>query len=423
LPVGDGIGYAEAALTEPWACVEAAYTQRRRLTPKAGGTMWIIGRAGDTSTYEFSNGLAAPAMILLTDVPSNLRALVEKKSSARLVVRDGIAPENFAALKDEFADGRGFDDIIMLDPRSALAVGGAAQLLARRGVLNLIGREPLDGNPVVDVGRIHYDYIAYLGNPGPDIATSYGEAHNRCEIIPGGVALFIGAGGPMGQMHMQRSIEMGVGPNVLIATDVDDERLALLQARFQPLAEQRDKRLLLFNPTRATESLRELVMRESNGRGADDVIVCVPSGPVIADAASLMAPDGMLVVFAGVAIGTLVPLNLSNVYLRHAQFTGTSGSALADQELVIRKTLDKELSPNLAVAAVGGIESAQEGIRAVSDGRFPGKVVIFPQLRGLPLTALTELDSNYPEVGAKLAPGHIWTAEAERALFEQFWRP
>ena len=33
IPVTDEIGYASAALSEPWACVEAAYTQRRRLDP------------------------------------------------------------------------------------------------------------------------------------------------------------------------------------------------------------------------------------------------------------------------------------------------------------------------------------------------------------------------------------------------------
>jgi threonine dehydrogenase-like Zn-dependent dehydrogenase len=47
LPVDEEIGYAESSLLEPWGCVLAAYTQRRRLEPKAGGTMWIIGRPGD----------------------------------------------------------------------------------------------------------------------------------------------------------------------------------------------------------------------------------------------------------------------------------------------------------------------------------------------------------------------------------------
>src|SRR5579859_264241 len=424
-PVGQAVGYAEAALTEPWACVEAAYTQRRRLTPKSGGIMWIAGRPGDTAAYQFAQGLDAPATIVLSDVPPSLRALIDKNTTdkntrARLVVRDGVSVPEFDVLKQELTGGQGFDDIVLLQPRSANLVGAVAQLLARRGILNLVGGEPLDGNPVIDVGRIHYDYTAYLGNPGPDIDASYGAAHNRAELCAGGVALVVGAGGPMGQMHTQRAIEMAGGPRVLIATDVNDERLALLQARFAPLAEQRGKRLIIVNPERAAESLRAVVMRATGGRGADDVIVCVPSGPLIGEVAPLMAPEGMLVLFAGVALGTMVPLNVTQVYLQNAQFTGTSGSALADQELVIRKTRDHELSPSLAVAAVGGIESAQEGIRAVSEGRYPGKVVIFPQLSGLPLTAVTELDAKYPDVASKLGPDHVWTQEAEQALIERF---
>ena len=46
IPVPEGLGYAETALTEPWACVEAAYTPRRRLHVKPGGVLWIIGRRG-----------------------------------------------------------------------------------------------------------------------------------------------------------------------------------------------------------------------------------------------------------------------------------------------------------------------------------------------------------------------------------------
>ena len=42
LPLEGNMGYAEASLLEPWGCVVAAYTQRRRLEPKEGGK---IGRA------------------------------------------------------------------------------------------------------------------------------------------------------------------------------------------------------------------------------------------------------------------------------------------------------------------------------------------------------------------------------------------
>ncbi len=425
LPLPGDLGYAEAALTEPWACVEAAYTQRRRLKPKPGGLMWIVGRPGDTTAYQFSARLDAPATIVVTDVSSPLLEQLQQEVVRRgmnLVERNHLTPTDYPALKAELTAETGFDDIIVLDPRSAAAVGEAAKLIARRGTFNLVGQMPLDENVQVDVGRIHYDYTAYVGNPGPDIAASYGPARNRCDLRPGGMALFVGAGGPMGQMHIQRAIELDNGPTVIIATDVSAMRLAALVDRFAGLAEAHQKRLLTFNPTTAKESLPDLIRRQTNGRGADDVIVSVPAAGVMAEAAAVMAGDGMLVLFAGVPNGTLAPLNLSAVYLQNAQYTGTSGSALADQETVIQKTLAHQLSPNRSVAAVGGLEAALAGVQAMMEGHYPGKVVIFPQLRGLPLTGVSELKKTLPKVAEQLADGEVWTAQAEKVLIETFWQ-
>jgi threonine dehydrogenase-like Zn-dependent dehydrogenase len=227
----------------------------------------------------------------------------------------------------------------------------------------------------------------------------------------------------MGQMHMQRAIEMAGGPATLIATDLNDTRLDIVRQVFAGLAEQHGKRLLTINPHTAGETLREMVMRETNGQGADDVIVSVPVSSVMGEAAALMHPDGMLVLFAGVPNGSFAPLNLSDTYLHNAQFTGTSGSRLSDQKLVIQKTVAGTLSPNRSVAAVGGIETANEGVRAMMEGRFTGKIVIFPQVSGLPLTAIGNLKDSLPEVAEKLGAGGVWTPEAEQALIEKFWQP
>lgn len=426
ISVAGDVGYAEAALTEPWACVEAAYTQRRRLTLKPGGILWIIGRPGDSTDYEFSTGLGAPATIVVTDVPSTLLQHVQQEGATRtvrLVERNGLTPADYPGLRSELTDGAGFDDIVVLAPRSSEAVSEAAKLTARRGTFNLVGRTPLDGLVQIDVGRIHYDYTAYIGNPGPDIAASYGEARNRCELRAGSIALFVGAAGPMGQMHVQRAIELPEGPQLVLATDIDPARLAALEASFTPLAEARGKHLATFNPAEAKESVHEFVMRKTDQRGADDVIVCVPSAAVMAEAAAVVASDGMLVLFAGVPNGTMAPLNMSAVYLHNAQYTGTSGSALADQEVVIQKTLAGKLSPNRSVAAVGGIEAAQEGVRAMMEGLYPGKVVIFPQITGLPLTGVSELKETLPDIAEHLTPGGVWTYAAEQALIEKSWKP
>ena len=64
----------------------------------------------------------------------------------------------------------------------------------------------------VDLGRLHYDYIAFVGTSGTDLAASYGEQRNRCELRSGGTTVFVGAGGPMGQMHVQRALELPEWP-------------------------------------------------------------------------------------------------------------------------------------------------------------------------------------------------------------------
>jgi threonine dehydrogenase-like Zn-dependent dehydrogenase len=345
------------------------------------------------------------------------------QTSARVVERNGIGPGDYDSLSQEMTGGKGFDDIVALDPRSAQAVGAIARLIARRGTLNLVGRVPLDGLVEADLGRLHYDYIAFLGSQGPDIAAAYGEARNRCELRPGGVTVFVGAGGPMGQMHVQRAIEQPDGPRLVIATEVSDERLQTLKERFTPLANKNGRGLVVYNPATAQEPFHAFVMRLTSGQGADDVVVSVPVASLMAESAAVMRPDGMLVLFAGVPNGTLGPLNLSNVFLHNAQYTGTSGLTIDDQATVMKRAREGALSPGRSVAAIGGLETVGEALVAVMEGKYPGKIVIFPQIHNLPLMGLDELKEKLPDVAAKLGEGDVWTVEAEEALIDQFWAP
>jgi threonine dehydrogenase-like Zn-dependent dehydrogenase len=419
LPVTGDMGYAEASLLEPWGCVLASYTQRRRLEPKDGGVMWIIGRAGDEREYTFSTGLTAPATIIVTDAPASVVKLAEE-TSAKVIVRNDIGQAQYGELVKEFTGGAGFDDIVMLDPRSAEQVSKVAGCIMRRGTLNLVGETPLDGLVSADVGRLHYDYIAFIGSQGPDIGASYGEKRNRCELKSGGTTVFVGAGGPMGQMHVQRAIELPDGPRKVIATEVSDMRLEAIKERFGPLAESNGCELFTYNPQTSDKSIHEFVMGVTGGQGADDVVVSVPIAAVMAEADTLMHKDGMLVFFAGVPNGTMAPLNLSTVYMNNAQYTGTSGLTLDDQFQVLDQAAKGSLSPGRSVGAIGGMNVAREGIQAMIDGRYAGKIIIFPQILDLPLIGLDDLHTIHPDIAEKLEPGNMWTVEAEEALFEKY---
>jgi len=420
LPVDESMGYAESALLEPWGCVAAAYTQRRRLDLKTGGILWIIGQPDDATEFTFSQNLDAPATILLTDVPASIKKLVSA-TQAKVIERNNLDADGYEDISRELTDGKGFDDIVMLNPTSANVVGQVARLIARRGTLNLVGTKPLDGLVQVDFGRLHYDYIAFVGNSTLDIAASYGEQRNRCDLRANGTAVFVGAGGPMGQMHVQRALELPDGPKLIIATEISDERLQTLIDMFSPLAEKQSRTLLIFNPNTAKKSFHDFVMQATDGLGADDVVVSVPIASLMEEADTVMKPDGMLVFFAGVPNGTMGMVNLSNVYLSNAQYTGTSGLTIQDQALVMERRLEGTLSPGRSVAAIGGFETAAEAIQSVMDSKYPGKVVIFPQIHNLPLTSLKELEQRLPEVAAKLGEDMMWNNDAEEALIEKFW--
>jgi len=380
IPVPDDLGYAEAALTEPWATVEAAYSQRRRVRPAPGGRALVIARAGDDQPYRLGDVLA----------------------QAREIVR----------AVDDVPSGP-FDDIVMLGPRSARLVSRASDALDFRGVLNIVADDPLDGPVEIDIGRLHYHYTAYVGTTGLDVAAAYGEKRNRTELRSNGVAVIVGAAGPMGQMHIERALRLPNGPRTTIGVDPNADRLALAEERLRPTAASSGRRLVMTTGA----DLATLVRAESAGRGADDVIVTAPTVDAVRTADAVMAQDGMLVLFAGLPVGTRASVDLSRAFLYGAQYTGTSGSRIADQERVVRKTVDGQLAPGRAVAAVGGMEAAPEGLRALIENRYPGKIVIFPQLRGLPLTSLADLAAGDAEFAAGLGSGGTWTTTAEAVLF------
>src|SRR5256886_9757965 len=125
------------------------------------------------------------------------------------------APQATTIVLDQERVSGSFDDIILLGPRSASIVSRASAALDFRGVMNLVGDEPLDGPVEIDVGRIHYHYTAYVGTRGPKVAEAYGEKRNRAELRRAAAHLFVGAAGPMGQMHLERALKIASGPATL----------------------------------------------------------------------------------------------------------------------------------------------------------------------------------------------------------------
>jgi threonine dehydrogenase-like Zn-dependent dehydrogenase len=219
----------------------------------------------------------------------------------------------------------------------------------------------------------------------------------------------------MGRMHVQRAIEFAGGPATMVCTDVSDLRLRELCDSFGPEAEAKGIKWVCANPSNKEEYARatEPYLTE----GFDDIIMLVPVPAIIADAARYLAPKGVMNVFAGVARGTMTSLDLSHTYMADNRVIGHSASAMSDMQLVLNKWEDHQLSPNRSVAAIGSLSAARDGLKAVKDTTYAGKVVIYPNIKEFPLTALADLKEVLPTVFALLKDGE-WTNAAE----EEFLR-
>lgn len=412
IPVQPGTGYAESALAEPWACVIAAYELEYRTGLKPGGVAWIVGTACDRDRpYAIGAGFdreAHPGLFCLTDVPAGFAEWLRGRARALGIDVDDV--DDVASLPVDQVD-----DIVVLggDPDIIEAV---SPRLAQSGVLAVIAREPLPRKVAVDVGRIHYNRWVYVGGMHPDIARAYGEVPVRSMLKPDGCAWFVGAGGPMGRMHVQRALQIADHPAVVVCTDISDLRLEDLWTTFSAEAEAKGIRFVCLNPT--NKEAYEAGMARFKDSGFDDIIVLAPVPAVIADAATYLAPRGVMNVFAGVARGTMVDIDLSDAYLKNTRVIGHSASSIDDLRLMLHQTETGVLSPNRSVAAIGSLDAAKEGLRAVKDAVFPGKIVIYPNITPFPLTAVSDLKDKLPSVYAKLRGGREWTVEAE----EEFLR-
>jgi len=407
IPVRPNTGYAESALTEPWACVTAAYELKYRTGLKPGGTTWIIGTEGAVGkSYTIGAGFDAaahPAKLLLTAVPAAFDAWLREQGAA-LEIEVLDAPDLAAPPVTPV------DDIVLLAPSPDL-IEAVSPHLADYGVCAVVADEPMSRKVNVDIGRIHYNRWVYVGGTGPDIAAAYSEVPVRSSLTPGGKAWFVGAGGPMGRMHVQRAIQVSGNPAIIVCTDVSDLRLQDLYESFSGEAAAKGIEFICLNPT--DRAGYEAVMRRFRDTGFDDVMVLAPIAAVTADAANWLAPRGVMNIFAGVARGTMAPLDLSDVYLRQIRTIGHTASSIGDLQFMLHQAETGALSPNRSVAAIGSLEAVRDGMQAVMDTSFPGKVVIYPHVKPMPLTALPELKEQMPTVYAKLKDGREWTNEAE----------
>ncbi len=413
------LGYSELALVEPWGCVVAAYRIAHRRGIRDGGTLLIAGNGKDKKEWDFTALFRenTPARTILLDAGKGTQKGVrDALGEGEIEVARGLTVKQ---LLERHTGGAGFDDIIILGDAPDQLIEQAGDSLSKNGILNYMVSSPQKQVVSIDTGKVHYDVIAFIGGTGTDVNEPY--TANPDYSIRGGSVLMIGAGGPMGQMHIKLAMEQKDAPKTIIATDIDDQRVETLKDKFESLAQEKGIAFHILNPNNFADpsQFRSRVLELNNGDLFEYVVCLAAIPPVIEDAATYLGDTAVLNIFAGVSKGTIVKLDVKEVAIKSVRFVGSSGSSLDDMELTLRKLERGELDTNSSVAGISGMNDVWKGIDSVRTGSFAGKIIIYPHIRDLDLVTLKELKQRFPNIAPLLARGDGWTREAEEAFLEE----
>lgn len=413
IPVPNDMTYAAAALTEPWACVEASYRVSYRTHLRSKGSVWFAG--GSRTGYEIDkiwNAENPPAQAAVTGLPAGLLARVRDLSEA-------CGTELVEVQRDAVLAGDScFDDILLLD-ESAGDVDASAPLLAKGGILAIVRETPMAQPIHIDLGRVHYDHIVYVGTTGVNLDAAYQQTPVRPELRAEGTMWILGAGGPMGRMHLQRAIQSPCPPSKVIATNRGLHRLNALRDSFSELAHAHGVQLLAVSPRHEHRQYDGIMGKALSGGGVDDVEVMAASAQAVVEATRYVARGAVVNLFAGLKRGTTAPIQAWQIYgPTQMRIIGHSGSGLDDQVAVVERARAGQLQPERSIAAIAGFRQIPDGIGAMIAKTYPGKIVVFPQVADFPLTALPDLRRVLPEVYEKLGRETTWSGEAEAAFLE-----
>lgn len=388
IPVSEGPSASAIALIEPWACVEAAYAWGERQHLLDGGRMLVVVEPG--------RRVVGLAELVAAHTPGSVRVVgaTDPESVG--------APITMAEL-DALA-GPSFDDIVYFGSDAA-TIQKLGPLLKPFGVIDLVlGATPIGAPVPVDVGRVHYDLIRYVGTTGESASEGYAKIPAQCELREGDTVAIVGAAGPMGLMHTIRTAVSGVPGIRLDAVDVDDARLAHLESVLAPVAAAQGVPVSVRNSRTAPLE-----------PGYSYVAVMVPAPALIAQAVELAGEAGIVNAFAGFAIGTMAPIDLDAVATRGVYMVGTSGSRIQDMKAMLAKVESGQLDTNVSLWAVTGMAGVADALESVNNRTSGGKIMVYPMLHDLGLTRLDELAERLPAVAAAMEDGR-WTRAAEEAL-------
>jgi L-iditol 2-dehydrogenase len=183
-------------------------------------------------------------------------------------------------------------------------------------------------------------------------------------IQPGEAVAIVGAGGPIGLMHLQLALRQGASP--VIAIDVNEARLEVARRLGATLA---------INSGRedAVEAVRGLTM----GRGADVVVECAGAKAAWLTALAVARKGARVEWFGGLPGGSQVEIDATRIHYDELTILGVYHLTPLSLERAFRLVCDGIINAQALVSHEVPLRNLEDGLKLMMSGQSV-KVAVRP---------------------------------------------
>lgn len=210
------------------------------------------------------------------------------------------------------------------------------------------------------------DHLSYAQAAIMEPLASVVHGQRVLQIQPGERVAIIGAGGPIGLMHLQMSLRSGASQ--VIAVDLSDERLIMperLGATIVVNASNEDP----------IEAIRDL----TEGRGADVVIESAGAEEAWCTAVSCARKGGRVQWFGGLKAGTCIELDTHDVHYGELTLYGVYHCTPLDVHRAFELIASGVIDTQPLISGELPLEQVEDALKMVMEGKAI-KMAINPEL-------------------------------------------
>ncbi len=185
------------------------------------------------------------------------------------------------------------------------------------------------------------------------------------QIDLGNTVVVVGAG-PLGCIHLQLAKAKGASRTILV--ELSRERIDFAKKFAFPD--------IVINPS--SENAIQRIKEETEGRGADRIIVSCPSGKAQEESLSMVAPRGIINFFGGLPLDNpFIKFNSNLIHYGEFYVVGTHGSAPYHNELALSLISQEKVRIKELVTHRLPLERLEEGL-ALAESKKGMKILINP---------------------------------------------